>query len=56
MLSSSATRLTPEELERFAEEYIALLKRFWRPLEESPADAMPIAAIFYAFPWPGESR
>lgn len=54
-LSSSATRLTPKELERFGQEYLALLKRYWRAPEESPPDAVPIAAVFYAFPWPGES-
>ncbi len=54
MFSSSATRLTKEELGRFTEEYVQLLKRYWRPEEQLPPDAKPIALLFYAFPWPGE--
>lgn len=54
MFSSSATHLTEEELGRFTEEYVALLKRWWRPPEERPPDVTPIAVLFYAFPWPGE--
>jgi DNA-binding transcriptional ArsR family regulator len=52
--SSSATHLTEDELRRFTEEYVALLKRWWRPPEERPSDAAPIAVLLYAFPWPGE--
>lgn len=52
--SSSATHLTERELRLFTEEYVALLKRWWRPPEERPDEAVPIAALFYAFPWPGE--
>lgn len=54
MFSSSATRLTAEELSRFTEEYVEFLKRWWRPPEEWPPEAKPIALLFYAFPWPGE--
>lgn len=54
MFSSSATRLTKDELARFGEDYVALLKSYWRTPEECPADAEPIAVLFYAFPWPGE--
>ena len=54
MFSSSATHLTEEELRCFTEEYVALLKRWFRPPEERPAEAAPIAVLFYAFPWPGE--
>jgi DNA-binding transcriptional ArsR family regulator len=54
MFSSSATRLTKEEMGRFTEEYVQLLKRYWRPEEQLPPDAKPIALLFYAFPWPGE--
>jgi DNA-binding transcriptional ArsR family regulator len=54
MFSSSATRLTKAELARFTEEYVELLKRWWRPPEECPPDARPVAVLFYAFPWPGE--
>ena len=55
MFSSSATRLTREELTEFTERYVELLKTYWRPPEECPPDAAPIAVLFYAFPWPGES-
>ncbi len=55
MFSSSATRLTKEELAEFTERYVDLLKSYWRPPEECPSDAVPIAVLFYAFPWPGES-
>jgi DNA-binding transcriptional ArsR family regulator len=54
MFSSSATRLTDEELSCFTEEYVALLKRWWRAPEERPPEAAPIAVLFYAFAWPGE--
>lgn len=54
MFSSSATRLTPEELAEFTERYVELIKSYWRPPEECPPDAEPVAVLFYAFPWPGE--
>jgi DNA-binding MarR family transcriptional regulator len=54
MFSSSATHLTAEELPRFTEEYVALLIKWWRSEAERPADAVPTAVLFYAFPWPGE--
>ena len=54
MFSSSATRLTRDELVEFTERYVELLKSYWRPPEDCPPDATPIAALFYAFPWPGE--
>jgi DNA-binding transcriptional ArsR family regulator len=54
MFSSSALHLTEDELRRFAEEYVELVKRWWRPSEERASDAAPIAVLFYAFPWPGE--
>jgi DNA-binding transcriptional ArsR family regulator len=53
-LSSSAARLTPAELKRFGEEYIALVNRYYRAPEDAPEDAIPVALILYAFPWPGE--
>jgi DNA-binding transcriptional ArsR family regulator len=56
MFSSSAAHLTPEELHRFSEEFVELLKRYWREPEDRPGDASPIAVMFYAFPWPGEPR
>lgn len=54
MFSSSAARLTKQEMARFTEDYVRLLKRYWRPPERQPKDARPIAVLFYAFPWPGE--
>ncbi len=54
MFSSSIARLTSDELERFTEEYVELLKRYWRPADELPPDAEPVSVLFYAFPWPGE--
>lgn len=55
MFSSSATRLTKDELVEFTERYVDLLKSYWRPPEECPPDAAPIAVLFYAFRWPGET-
>ena len=54
MFSSSALQLTESELGQFTEEYVELVKRWWREPEDLPADAAPIAVLFYAFPWPGE--
>jgi DNA-binding transcriptional ArsR family regulator len=54
MFSSSIARLTRDELERFTEEYVELLKRYWRSPDEVPADAEAVSVLFYAFPWPGE--
>lgn len=54
MFSSSATRMTKDEFVRFTEDHVELLKRYWRPAEQCPPEAAPIAALFYAFPWPGE--
>lgn len=55
MFSSSIARMTKEELAEFTEQYVELLKRFWRTPEEAPQDARAIAVLFQAFPWPGES-
>lgn len=54
MFSSSAARLTKKEMARFTEDYVRLLKRYYRPTEKLPADAQPVAVLFYAFRWPGE--
>lgn len=54
MFSSSIAQLTRGEFERFTEEYVELLKRYWRPADELPAGAGPVSVLFYAFPWPGE--
>jgi hypothetical protein len=53
MFSSSALHLTEDELRRFGEEYVELVKRWWRPDGEERPGAVPVAALFYAFPWPG---
>ena len=55
MFSSSIARLTKEELAQFTEQYVQLLKRFWRTPEEAPPEASAIAVFFHAFPWPGET-
>lgn len=54
MFSSSALRLTEDELRRFTEAYVELVKRWWREPGEEPETAVPVVALFYAFPWPGE--
>jgi DNA-binding transcriptional ArsR family regulator len=54
MFSSSIARLTRDELERFTEEYVDLLKRYWRSPDEIPAEAEAVSVLMYAFPWPGE--
>lgn len=53
MFSSSALHLTEDELRRFGEEYVELVKRWWRPDGEERPGAVPVTALFYAFPWPG---
>ena len=55
MFSSSIARLTKVELAKFTEQYVELLKRFWRTSEEAPPEARAIAVFFQAFPWPGET-
>jgi len=54
MFSSSITHLTKDELARFTEEYVELLKRYWREPDERQPEAKPVAAMLSAFPWPGE--
>jgi DNA-binding transcriptional ArsR family regulator len=56
VFSSSAAHLTPDELVSFTEEFVTLLKRYWRNPEDRPAEASPVAVMLYAFPWPGEPR
>ncbi|BCY12235.1 transcriptional regulator [Actinoplanes sp. L3-i22] len=52
MHSYGSTRLTPDELKQFAEEYIAFLKTWHRgPGEDSPG-ARSITVLFNAFPSP----
>ncbi|WP_158852200.1 ArsR/SmtB family transcription factor [Saccharothrix deserti] len=50
--SRGSIRVTLAELHEFFDEYMALLKRYQRPVEEAPADARLVAARFFAFPVP----
>jgi predicted ArsR family transcriptional regulator len=54
MFSHSTMHLTKAELAEFGEALVELVSRYWRPPEARPADARPVAAQLYAFPWPGE--
>jgi predicted transcriptional regulator len=47
--------LTPEELTRFAEEYIALLSRWYRDPEHASPGSRHISVVFHAFPTPDPS-
>ena len=49
-LSTAALSLTRDELERLRGEYIALVRRYGRPVEEAPEGARPATALFFAFP------
>jgi DNA-binding transcriptional ArsR family regulator len=49
-LSLAALTLTKAELERLGAEYIALVQRYGRPVEEAPTDARPATALLFAFP------
>jgi len=44
--------LTPEELTGFAEEYIALLSRWYRDPEQATPGSRHISVVFHAFPTP----
>lgn len=48
--SRGSIRLTLEELRDFFEEYIALLKRYQRPEEDTPPGARDVLTRFLAFP------
>jgi DNA-binding transcriptional ArsR family regulator len=50
--SRGSIRVTLAELHEFFDEYLALLKRYRRPAEETPAEARLVAARFFAFPVP----
>lgn len=53
MHSYGGTRLTPDELKQFTEEYIEFLKGWHRgPGEDSPG-ARHVTVLFHAFPSPG---
>jgi DNA-binding transcriptional ArsR family regulator len=51
--SRGSLRVTLAELHEFFDEYMALLKRYQRPAEETPVGARLVAARFFAFPVPG---
>ncbi|MGH3739947.1 MAG: helix-turn-helix domain-containing protein [Micromonosporaceae bacterium] len=55
-IATSVTRLTREELERFNEEYLALVKRWSRTPEEASPDAQPVTALFGAFRTPRDQQ
>lgn len=48
--SRGSVKVTLEELERFFEDYLALLSHYQRPEEEVPADAREVLTYFVAFP------
>ena len=49
-LSYAALTLTRAELERLGAEYIALVRRYARPVEDAPDGARPATALMFAFP------
>ncbi|WP_328477512.1 helix-turn-helix domain-containing protein [Actinoplanes sp. NBC_00393] len=55
MHSFGATLLTAEELARFGEEYMALLKRWNRTPVDAPEGSRPVTVLFHAFPTPGDA-
>lgn len=52
--SRGAIRVDLDELGEFFEEYLALLKRYQRPDDETPPGARRVHARFFAFPDPEE--
>lgn len=52
VFSRGTVQLTIEELKTFWEDYLALLKRHWRPSEELPPGTRKIAVRWMAFPDP----
>lgn len=52
--SRGSLRVTKSELHEFFDEYLALLKRYQRPAEETPEGARLVAARFFAFPVPDQ--
>ena len=49
-LSNAMLHLTRDELERFGAEYIALVRRYARPVEGAPEGARTATALMFAFP------
>ena len=54
MSSQGRSTLTAAELAAFAEEYIALLRRWRREPHEASPGARPVTVLFYAFPTPDQ--
>ena len=54
-LSSASLTLTRAELERLGAEYMALVQRYARPVEDAPDGARPATALMFAFPIDEES-
>ena len=52
--SRGLIRVTLEELAQFFEDYIALLKRYYRPPEDAPSGSRMVLTRFLAFPAPLE--
>ena len=50
--SRGELHLTPEELKRFFDDYLALLKRYWRAEDDTPPEARRVLLRFIAFPEP----
>ncbi|TDD29990.1 MarR family transcriptional regulator [Nonomuraea terrae] len=48
--SRAMARMTKEELDRFYEEYIALLLKHGHPADEAPPDARPLYVRFFTLP------
>lgn len=49
-LSHAMLHLTRDELERFGAEYVALVRRYGRPVEQAPRGARMTTALLFAFP------
>lgn len=56
LFSNAAAHLTREEFAAFTQRYVELLKEYVRPAEDAMPGAIPVAVLFYAFPWPGEDN
>jgi hypothetical protein len=52
--SRGTIQVTLEEFRQFFEEYIALLYKYKRPDEQTPARARTVQARFFAYPEPPE--
>jgi DNA-binding transcriptional ArsR family regulator len=50
--SRATLHLSQEEIKRFFDEYMALVKRYWRPADDIPPQARQFRVRFIAFPEP----